>query len=780
MEMYNGSDRLVTETYMMPGTGLNPQLASTPPLEDIDYMGNETAPEVLLDQGLYYPSAANYYGYYCTGFESPSELDDHHMFFGIDGQDLQSGLQTDGAPYVYYSPSYEYAQSPYNPYNPYIPGAVGYDSQFIGTQQYATGSLYQQPISSPAYFPVVVQSNSDIAPNSYSGHLTSSNGSTVMNRVDSAPLKHTPRAASASADSNLQKFGSGYPTSLPFESPSHPTQSLSKLAEGLLSNKTHSKQSSSHGAITSGRNHQVPQAGSSGSIQTTHRISNDRAPSVNDPFKGSLLSGNGIGSFGSNSHVWDAPDKFGPGIQFNSAITNGDRSSRMLYDQSRAPRANRSKVQQPSMITVKAYRNKVGAGDAHGNIVIQTDKYNRDDFALDYSEAKFFVIKSYSEDDVHKSIKYNVWSSTPNGNKKLDSAYNEAQRISAGKPRHCPVFLFFSVNASGHFCGVAEMVGPVDFSKDMEFWQQDKWIGSFPIKWHIIKDVPNTSLRHIILENNENRPVTSSRDTQEVPYLPGLSMLHIFKNSSPGTSVLDDFMFYEERQKIMEEERSRLPRRGYSKPFALASSVQSYRPSDSAYLGGPSLSQNQLNVAVNEPLHMDEDQSHVAVGNETQNNAEQQNGIAHLPEKFGKLDLTAVKTSKEAATQSGLFVKEEKAVLNGPAKQLYEADGKEPILLTKNSPITIEKSTDLGGPKKAVSPECHPVADKEDTSPEIAHTNDVESVFQIGSITIYPKGGKTNSSLLGPRESYSEDVVTVGSMRIKVNKDGQSSLIEKS
>lgn len=72
------------------------------------------------------------------------------------------------------------------------------------------------------------------------------------------------------------------------------------------------------------------------------------------------------------------------------------------------------------------------------------------------------------------------------------------------------------VNASGHFCGVAEMVGPVDFSKDMEFWQQDKWIGSFPIKWHIIKDVPNTSLRHIILENNENRPVTSSRDTQEV------------------------------------------------------------------------------------------------------------------------------------------------------------------------------------------------------------------------------------------------------------------------
>lgn len=76
--------------------------------------------------------------------------------------------------------------------------------------------------------------------------------------------------------------------------------------------------------------------------------------------------------------------------------------------------------------------------------------------------------------------------------------------------------LFTKVNASGQFCGVAEMVGNVDFNKDMEFWQQDKWSGSFPVKWHIIKDVLNASFRHIALENNENKPVTNSRDTQEV------------------------------------------------------------------------------------------------------------------------------------------------------------------------------------------------------------------------------------------------------------------------
>lgn len=59
-----------------------------------------------------------------------------------------------------------------------------------------------------------------------------------------------------------------------------------------------------------------------------------------------------------------------------------------------------------------------------------------------YSDAKFYVIKSYSEDDVHKSIKYSVWTSTPNGNKKLDAAYQEAKE----KSGDCPVFLLFSVS----------------------------------------------------------------------------------------------------------------------------------------------------------------------------------------------------------------------------------------------------------------------------------------------------------------------------------------------
>ncbi|KAL7221964.1 hypothetical protein ACSBR1_023823 [Camellia fascicularis] len=113
------------------------------------------------------------------------------------------------------------------------------------------------------------------------------------------------------------------------------------------------------------------------------------------------------------------------------------------------------------------------------------------------------------------------------------------------------------VNASAQFCGVAEMVGPVDFDKSVDYWQQDKWSGQFPVKWHIIRDVPNSQFRHIVLENNDNKPVTNSRDTQEAKLEQGIEMLKIFNNYESNMSILDDFEFYEDRQKAMQERKAR-------------------------------------------------------------------------------------------------------------------------------------------------------------------------------------------------------------------------------
>ncbi|ORX38432.1 YT521-B-like domain-domain-containing protein [Kockovaella imperatae] len=158
------------------------------------------------------------------------------------------------------------------------------------------------------------------------------------------------------------------------------------------------------------------------------------------------------------------------------------------------------------------------------------------------TQARFFVIKSYTEDDVQKSLKHGIWSSTVLGNKRLDVAFRE----SADK---MPIYLFFSVNGSRHFCGVAQMLTPVDESQSSNVWAQDKWKGIFKVKWIFVRDVPTAALRHIRLVNTpEQKPITNSRDTQELHYEAGCEVLEIFLDhqTKAKTSLLQDFAYYEQ------------------------------------------------------------------------------------------------------------------------------------------------------------------------------------------------------------------------------------------
>lgn len=172
--------------------------------------------------------------------------------------------------------------------------------------------------------------------------------------------------------------------------------------------------------------------------------------------------------------------------------------------------------------------------------------YNPKGFDCEPENARYFIIKSYSEDDIHRSIKYSIWCSTNHGNKRLDEAYRQQQA------KNGQLFLFFSVNGSGHFCGMAQMTSAVDFDSSSGVWAQSKWQGEFSVKWIYVKDVPNSALRHITLENNEDKPVTNSRDTQEVPSEKGKLVLKIIHQFSHTTSLFDDFLHYERRQ---EEEK---------------------------------------------------------------------------------------------------------------------------------------------------------------------------------------------------------------------------------
>ncbi|KAH7278781.1 hypothetical protein KP509_38G056000 [Ceratopteris richardii] len=207
-------------------------------------------------------------------------------------------------------------------------------------------------------------------------------------------------------------------------------------------------------------------------------------------------------------------------------------------------------VQSPTLNFVDSARSMKNSSDlkvkGHAKCTANVEpltegELNLENILVDLKDAKHFIIKSFSEENVYRSIQHSVWASTPNGNRKLDEAYKDAQMRAIGKSKGCPVFLYFSVNGSGRFCGVAEMVGPVDYDNTMDFWERNRWCGSFPVKWHLIKDVPHCQLRRIILQNNENKPVTSSRDTQEVNHEQGLQMLNIIRNYTTKSSILDNF-----------------------------------------------------------------------------------------------------------------------------------------------------------------------------------------------------------------------------------------------
>lgn len=166
------------------------------------------------------------------------------------------------------------------------------------------------------------------------------------------------------------------------------------------------------------------------------------------------------------------------------------------------------------------------------------------------NNSKFFVIKSFSEEDVHKSIKYGVWSSSKNGNIILTNAFH------ASHEKGGEVYLFFSCNGSGRFVGIARMKTPCDLNKSFELWTQDgKWMGLFDVEWVFIKDVPFKEFKDIkiTMKDGEIKPVSNSRDTQEIPFEQGKIMIDKIAQFQNSNTILEHFEFYDMRQENYEK-----------------------------------------------------------------------------------------------------------------------------------------------------------------------------------------------------------------------------------
>ncbi|KUG00625.1 YTH domain-containing family protein 2 [Phytophthora nicotianae] len=128
-----------------------------------------------------------------------------------------------------------------------------------------------------------------------------------------------------------------------------------------------------------------------------------------------------------------------------------------------------------------------------------------------------FVLKSFSEINFHKSLKFGIWSTTTLHNALLDQV----------------------------------------FKSDLTaLWEKLKYEGFFHVEWLLVKDVPNYVFTSVKMSNTPTKKsITSCRDCEEVLFEEANEFLSIFTEFDSRSSAWDDFEHYDQLQEQIERKR---------------------------------------------------------------------------------------------------------------------------------------------------------------------------------------------------------------------------------
>ena len=94
---------------------------------------------------------------------------------------------------------------------------------------------------------------------------------------------------------------------------------------------------------------------------------------------------------------------------------------------------------------------------------------------------RFFIIRSKKFDDVHKSLKYGVWTSSFYNNKKFNNAFYK---------NNGEVYFLFTCLSCDFFVGLAKMTSLIDQNLEFAYWGEiGKWRGLGFVDWIFLRDV---------------------------------------------------------------------------------------------------------------------------------------------------------------------------------------------------------------------------------------------------------------------------------------------------
>jgi hypothetical protein len=183
------------------------------------------------------------------------------------------------------------------------------------------------------------------------------------------------------------------------------------------------------------------------------------------------------------------------------------------------------------------------------------EKINDPNFAVENisPDAHFYILRSSNDDNIHKAIKYQIWSSPPANKALLRKAWQEFE----DKKEAPEIYLIFTVVSSNQFLGVAKMASNIKDNSTFKYWWEPcKWFGTFDLQWVFIKDIHHSKFENI---KEENTPVINLRDGTKISAKVGKQLLNIFKNHPNKPSIFECFDYMDRREDYIRYQRDTDP-----------------------------------------------------------------------------------------------------------------------------------------------------------------------------------------------------------------------------
>ncbi|KAH6648090.1 YT521-B-like domain-containing protein [Truncatella angustata] len=140
-------------------------------------------------------------------------------------------------------------------------------------------------------------------------------------------------------------------------------------------------------------------------------------------------------------------------------------------------------------------------------------------------DVRFFVIRSYSIENVQDAMEDGLWATKHDNAKKLCDIFESGVKI----------ILIFGANKTGEFQGYARMTGiPSAYNPKPKWWIRITWPKSLPftIEWVSKQATSDRLTRGLKNSLNEGMPITRSRDCQELDDYCGRALIDIMNQEA--------------------------------------------------------------------------------------------------------------------------------------------------------------------------------------------------------------------------------------------------------